>query len=64
MVVSGSATELAEFRQVETYFGADTRTIAFRVDLAADPGYALVGGLTVLTVPTLEDLVRLVGRFV
>jgi hypothetical protein len=64
MIVAGSATPLPEFRQAEAFFGADTRTIAFRVDVAAEPGYALVGGLTLLTVPTLEDLVRLVGRFV
>jgi hypothetical protein len=64
MMVAGSTTELAEFRQVEAFFGADTRAIAFRVDPSADAGYARVGALTVLTVPALEDLVRLVGRFV
>ncbi|MFF2369636.1 DUF58 domain-containing protein [Agromyces sp. NPDC058110] len=62
IIVAGSAVPLAEFRAAETVFGPDTQTIGFRVELGAVSRIAKVAGTTVVTVGSLEDLARLVGR--
>ncbi|SFR75255.1 Protein of unknown function DUF58 [Agromyces sp. CF514] len=62
IIVAGSAVPLAEFRAAETVFGADTQTIGFRVELGTASRIAKVAGTTVVTVGSLDDLARLVGR--
>ncbi|ANJ26700.1 DUF58 domain-containing protein [Agromyces aureus] len=62
IIVAGSGVPLAEFRSAETVFGADTQTLGFRVELGAASRIAKVAGTTVVTVGSLSDLARLVGR--
>ncbi|MDR6907644.1 hypothetical protein J2X63_003352 [Agromyces sp. 3263] len=62
IAVGGSLLPVAEFRSIETLFGADTVTIAFRVELGASSTITKVAGTTVVTVGDLADLPRLVRR--
>ena len=62
IAIGGSLLPLAEFRSIETLFGADTVTIAFRVELGASSTITKVAGTTVVTVGDLADLPRLVRR--
>jgi hypothetical protein len=62
MVVSGSLQPMTDYRSVETLFGADTTTIGFRIALDEPARISKVSGLTVLTVPSLDDLPKLLRR--
>ena len=62
IAIGGSLLPVAEFRSIETLFGADTVTIAFRVELGASSTITKVAGTTVVTVGDLADLPRLVRR--
>jgi hypothetical protein len=62
MVVSGSLQPMTDYRSVETLFGADTTTIGFRIALDEPARISKVSGLTVLTVPGLDDLPKLLRR--
>lgn len=62
LVVVGSRTPIGDVRAVETLFGADTRTIALRVEAGADARFAPVGGLTVATIGVLPDLPKLMAK--
>ncbi len=54
IVVGGSPLPLADFRSVETLFGPDTQTLAFRVELGAASRIARIAGTTVVTVGDLD----------
>jgi uncharacterized protein (DUF58 family) len=62
ITVGGSLLPIAEVRSIETLFGADTETIAFRVDLGATSRITRIGDTTVVTVGDLTELPRLVRR--
>ena len=62
IAIGGSRLPLAEYRSIETLFGPDTETIAFRIELGAASGLTKVAGTTVVTVGDLGDLPRLVRR--
>lgn len=62
IAIGGSRLPLAEYRSIETLFGLDTETIAFRIELGAASGLTKVAGTTVVTVGDLGDLPRLVRR--
>jgi uncharacterized protein (DUF58 family) len=62
MIVAGSALPLSEFRTVETLFGIDTQTFAFRVEAGGTSSIATVSGMRVVTVGQLSDLPRLLTR--
>ncbi|WP_136709445.1 DUF58 domain-containing protein [Agromyces sp. H66] len=62
IAVAGSRLPVADLRTVETLFGADTRTVAFRVELGAASRITRVGDTTVVTVGELSELPRLVRR--
>jgi uncharacterized protein (DUF58 family) len=62
IVVSGSRLPVADVRSIETLFGADTQTIAFRVELGAPSRITRIAGTTVVTVGELAELPRLVRR--
>ncbi|WP_241982523.1 hypothetical protein [Cryobacterium sp. HLT2-28] len=61
-IVAGSQVDLAEFRAVQTLFGQDAKTVAFRIDEGATPRVSAVSGLTVITVGHLTDLPALLRR--
>jgi hypothetical protein len=60
MIIGGSKMSNAEYRSVQSLFGADTSQVAFHVELGAQPKIGAVAGLTVITVGNLDDLSRLV----
>ena len=62
ITVAGSRLPVADLRTVETLFGADTQTIAFRVELGAASRVMRIGDTTVVTVGELAELPRLVRR--
>ncbi len=62
MIIAGSLLELAEYRNVQTLFGRETRTLAFRVDQGAQSRLSMVSGLTVVTLGQLSDLPKLLRR--
>ena len=62
IVVAGSALPVADIRSIETLFGADTETIAFRVELGAASRISRIAGTTIVTVGELAELPRLVRR--
>jgi uncharacterized protein (DUF58 family) len=62
VIVVGSATPIAELRAVDALFGADTRTIALRVDAGAAPRIAIISGLSVVTLGALSDLPHLMRK--
>ena len=62
MIIAGSLIELAEYRNVQTLFRTDTRTLAFRVELGAQSRLSMVSGLTVITLGQLSDLPKLLRR--
>lgn len=62
IAVAGSRLPIADLRTIETLFGADTQTIAFRVELGAASRITRVGDTTVVTVGELSELPRLVRR--
>ena len=62
IVVGGSLLPVAELRSIETLFGADTETIAFRVELGATARITRITGTTVVTLGDLTELPRLVRR--
>lgn len=62
IAVAGSRLPIADLRTIETLFGADTQTIAFRVELGAASRITRVGDTTVVTVGELPELPRLVRR--
>lgn len=60
--VTGSRVPPMEIRAVETLFGKEVNTIAFRVEPGAPSKVGRVSGLTLVTVGALADLSRLVKR--
>jgi uncharacterized protein (DUF58 family) len=62
VVVAGSRLPVADLRSIETLFGPDTETIAFRVELGAASRITRIAGTTVVTVGDLDELSRLVRR--
>jgi uncharacterized protein (DUF58 family) len=62
IAVAGSLLPVADIRSIETLFGADTQTIAFRVELGAVSRITRIAGTTVVTVGELAELPRLVRR--
>ena len=62
IVVTGSQLPVADIRSIETLFGPDTQTIAFRVELGATSRITRIAGTTVVTVGELSELPRLVRR--
>lgn len=62
IAVAGSLLPVADIRSIETLFGADTQTIAFRIELGAASRISRIAGTTVVTVGELSDLPRLVRR--
>ncbi len=62
MIIAGSKVDLAQFRAVQTLFGQDAKTVAFRIDEGATPRVSAVSGLTVITVGHLTDLPALLRR--
>lgn len=62
ITVAGSRLAVADLRTLETLFGADTQTIAFRVELGAASRITRIGDTTVVTVGELAELPRLVRR--
>jgi hypothetical protein len=61
-LVAGSRLPVADLRSIETLFGPDTATIAFRVELGAASRITRIAGTTVVTVGDLDELSRLVRR--
>ena len=62
IAVAGSRLPVADLRSIETLFGPDTETIAFRVELGAASRITRIAGTTVVTVGDLGELSRLVRR--
>ncbi len=62
IVVTGSRLPVADTRSIETLFGPDTQTIAFRVEPGAMSRITRIAGTTVVTVGELSELPRLVRR--
>ena len=62
LVPTVALSALAELRSIETLFGADTETIAFRVELGATARITRIAGTTVVTLGDLTELPRLVRR--
>lgn len=62
ITVAGSRLPVAELRTLETLFGADTQTIAFRAELGAASRVTRIGDTTVVTVGELAELPRIVRR--
>jgi len=62
IAVAGSLVPIADIRSIETLFGPDTQTIAFRVELGAASRITRIAGTTVVTVGELSELPRLVRR--
>ncbi|MEP6480829.1 MAG: DUF58 domain-containing protein [Rhodoglobus sp.] len=60
MIIAGSKMSTADYRSIQSLFGADTSQVAFHVELGAQPKIGSVAGLTVITVGTLTDLPSLV----
>lgn len=56
MIVGGSEMTTAEFRSIQSLFGQDTSQVAFRVEAGAEPKFAAVAGLTLITIGALDDL--------
>ena len=62
IAVAGSRLPVADLRSIETLFGPDTETVAFRVELGAASRITRIAGTTVVTVGDLDELSRLVRR--
>ncbi len=57
VAVAGSRLPVADLRSIETLFGPDTETIAFRVELGAASRITRIAGTTVVTVGDLDGAV-------
>lgn len=62
LVIVGSATPIADLRAVDGLFSGDTRTVAVRVEVGADPRTSVLAGLGIVTVGALSDLPRLMRK--
>jgi hypothetical protein len=62
MFITGSRTAPIDIRAVETLFGKEVNTIAFRAELGAPSKVGRVSGLTLVTVGNLAELPRLMKR--
>jgi len=62
VAVAGSQLPVADLRPIESLFGPDTETIAFRAELGAVSRITRIAGTTVVTVGDLTELPRLVRR--
>ncbi|WP_403023773.1 DUF58 domain-containing protein [Salinibacterium sp. GXW1014] len=60
MVIAGSRMTTADFRSIQSLFGSDTSQVAFRVEVGAEPKFAAVAGLTLITIGDLDDLPKIV----
>ncbi|QEE60942.1 DUF58 domain-containing protein [Salinibacterium sp. dk2585] len=60
MIVAGSRMTTADFRSIQSLFGSDTSQVAFRVEVGAEPKFAAVAGLTLITIGDLDDLPKIV----
>ncbi len=56
VAVGGSTTDVAEFRALQTLYGADTQQLGVRADLSEQSRLGILGGTTMLTVGELDDL--------
>jgi uncharacterized protein (DUF58 family) len=62
VVVTGSATPIAELRAIEAVVGQDTRLIGLRAELGGRPRFSTVSRFRLLTIGELADLPRLLRR--
>jgi uncharacterized protein (DUF58 family) len=62
VVVTGSATPIAELRAIEAVVGSDTRLVGLRVDLGGQPRISQVSRFRMLTIGELRDLPRLMRK--
>lgn len=60
MIIAGSGMTTADFRSIQSLFGADTSQVAFRIEAGAEPKFAAVAGLTLITIGSLDDLPKVV----
>lgn len=56
MTVSGSRTETSVYRSIQTLYGPDTTQMGVRIDAGGQSRIGAMGGMTMLTVGTLDDL--------
>jgi uncharacterized protein (DUF58 family) len=62
VVVTGSATPIAELRAIEAVVSSDTRLIGLRVDFGGQPRISQLSRFRLLTIGELGDLPRLLRR--
>jgi hypothetical protein len=62
MYITGSQPRPTDIRAVESLFGKEVNTIAFRADFGAPSKVGRVSGLTLVTVGALSDLPKLLKR--
>jgi uncharacterized protein (DUF58 family) len=62
MIVSGSLMTPTDYRSIANLFGAETRIIAFRIEVGSTPRLDYLSGLSVMTVGFLSDLPKLFKR--
>ena len=62
VVVTGSATPIAELRAIEAVVGRETRLIGLRAELGGRPHIATVSRFRLLTIGELGDLPKLLRR--
>ncbi|MCW4384919.1 DUF58 domain-containing protein [Salinibacterium sp. SYSU T00001] len=60
MTIAGSQMTTADFRSIQSLFGADTSQVAFRIQAGAEPKFSAVAGLTLITIGALEDLPKVI----
>jgi hypothetical protein len=56
VAVGGATTEVAEFRSLHTLYGPDTQHLSLRADAGAQSRLGRLGGTSMLTVGSLDDL--------
>jgi hypothetical protein len=62
VVVTGSATPIAELRAIEAVVGQDTRLLGLRAELGGRPRISTVSRVRLLTIGELGDLPKLLRR--
>jgi len=62
VVVTGSATPIAELRAIEAVVGQDTRLIGLRAELGGQPRFSTVSRFRLLTIGELGELPKLLRR--
>jgi uncharacterized protein (DUF58 family) len=59
LMITGSQSAHGELRAAAARFGPDVKTVAIRASLGAEVAFTPAGGMLLCTVPTLDDLPRL-----